>query len=815
MSNFRQDLQYGFRLLLKSPNFTFAAAVALALGIGTNTVIFSAVESVLLRPLPFPDPERLVLVSGSAPLLGYPELPFSFPGFTDLTQQNHVFDHVGGWLFWTTASWNYTGAGDTEVIPGAYVSSSFFSVLKAKPLLGRTFLPAEDEESGQRVVVVSQQVWQRSLNSDSGIIGKPMLLDGNSYTIIGVMPAQFTLPTIGKVPEAWLPLSKCPDLQRNARGLHNIGVIGRLKPGVSATQAQAEMNLIAKQQQDYSNTIKSWGIRVVPLHQHLARNLRQGLYILLGAAGFVALIICTNVANLLLSRSTARRKEIAMRVALGASRWRIIQQLLTESILLTAIGGVGGMVLAVWGIWALKSIRLGSPDPFTPFSMLENRVGLNGSVLVFTLIFSLLTGIVFGLAPALRASKTDLSQSLKDAGQKSSGGVSRDRSRSLLIISQIALSVTLLIGAGLLLKSFLHLLKVNPGFNPNNILTVDIKLPQTKYQYPPPRSRFYEQVLQRIKALPGVVSAGMIEYIPLTGDDNGSGFQIDGQPPPPPEKMNIAQHQTASTDYFQAMRIQLVQGRFFTERDDWFASRVMLINESMARRYWPNENPLGKRIIPSTQQVPHEIVGIVKDVKHFGLNAETPAQMYSHYSQNIMRDMTLVIRTTNDPIGLIDAVRREVLAVDGKQGLANVQTMVDRLSNSVAKPRYLAMLFALFSILALILVAIGIYGVVSFSVTQRTQEIGIRMALGATSGDVLKLVLGQAIILTLIGMVTGLGLAMALTRLMSKLLYGVNPMDPTMILGASLLLIAVSLLASYIPARRAIMINPVSALRYE
>ncbi len=838
MEGFWQDLRYAIRVVIKNRGLSLAAVVALALGIGANTAIFSIFHAVLLRPLPFKDPDRLVLLWQINPRSGWPQVPFSFPNFTDVKEQSQVFESIAAWRSFADTRFNLTGQYEPVEVQAAYVSASFFSTLGVEPLMGRAFLPDEEREGGDRVVVISHGLWQRHFGADRSIIGRPLTLDGTSYTVVGIMPPGFTFPRSTRPAEVWVALSRDPDptlSRKYARGATYLGVVARLKLKASLQQAQAEEEIIARRlEQQFPHFLKGWGVRVVPLRTQVVGDLREALLVLLGAVGFVLLIACANVANLLLAHATMRQKEIAIRAALGAGRLRIVRQLLAESVLLALLGGAFGLLLSLWGIDLLAAIPSTSQSPFVPYQVSREEIGLNGQVLCFTLALSLLTGIIFGMAPALQASKPDLNQTLKEGTLSRAAGNLRASNLGgpgVLVVSEIALSLVLVIGAGLMLKSYMRLLEIEPGFNPANVLTAEINLPRSKYSSDEQVVTIQGQMLVRLQSLPGVEAVGSVSSLPLSGSDAGSDFFIENQPAPAPDRRINTHHRTISPDYFRAMGIPMVQGRSFTERDSRDTLRVAIINEGMARRFWPGENPVGKRLALSNEalrfvtpnrppqfDIPsamREIVGVVKDVRHFGLDAEPKPEMYIPYSQRPTRDMTLVVRSAIDPSRLAEVLRREVLAIDKDQPVSNVRTMSQLLSDSVAKPRANFTLMGLFAALALILASVGIYGVMSYSVTQRTREIGIRMALGAQAGDVLRIVVGQGIVLALAGMLIGLAAAFALTPLMSSLLYGVSATDAATFSGVSLLLMSVAFVAAYIPARRATKVDPMVALRYQ
>ena len=809
------DIRYGGRMMFRKPGLTAVAVLTLALGIGANTAIFSVVDAVLLRRLPFPEPDRLTLIWNTAPQIGYPQAPIAYGTFIDIIEQNQSFEQMGAWELWDNKS-NLSGGGEPEQVRHALVSENLFSILNIKPIHGRTFLQ-EDKADSPPVVVISEGLWKRRFGSDPSVIGQELILNTASYTVIGVMPSRFTFPSSGTAPEVWLLLSqvKYPWWDRNNRGTHDFGVIGRLKPGVSLSQSQAEMDTIASRlAEQYPDKNRDMGMQVVSLHQQTVRDTRQSLMLLLGAVAFVLLIACTNVANILLGRAVSRQKEMGLRAVLGASRLRVIRQLLTESVMLSLMGGALGILLALWGIETLAAVPSGKPDVYSPYVIPSDQIGLNSQVLGFTFGLSLAVGIIFGLVPALYASKIDLNQSLKEGSTRASGGPRRSRTRGTLVVCQIALSLVLLVGAGLMIRSFLRLQGVDPGFQTKNVLTAKIVLPGSKYYRPTLQRQFYEEVMRRVRALPDVVATGITKGLPLSEDDNARYIQIEGQPPATPGQQNVAKFHSVSAGYFGAIGIDLLEGRLFDEHDTYDARVVGIVNETFARRFLPGENPIGKRVNPGDRGW-YEIVGVVKDAKFTALREGPMPEVYATYFQGFNPEMTLVIRTESDPRSLIGSIRQEVLEVDKDQPIAHIQTMTDRISNSVARPRYDATLLALFALVALVLAAVGIYGVISYSVSQRTHEIGIRMALGAQKSDVLNLVLRQGMSLIILGLAAGIAGALALTRVLSNLLYEVSATDPATFIVITLLLAGVGVAACFIPARRAMKVEPIVALRFE
>ncbi|HYO99377.1 MAG TPA: ABC transporter permease [Pyrinomonadaceae bacterium] len=798
---FLQDLRYGARMLVKHRGFTFVAVLTLALGIGANSAIFSVVNAVLLKPLPYKDPNGIVYLWERLPQGG--EGSVSVPNLRDWQEQNDVFEHIAAY---EQGNFSLQGSDLPERSAGASVTANFFDVLGVAPKRGRAFVAGEDTAGKNRVVVLSDQLWQRNFGSDPRIVNREVLIGGENYTVVGVMPPGFQFPS--RTTELWVPLV-FSDQHATSRGTHAFSSVARMKPGVTLEQAQEQMNVIARRlEQQYPDQQTKRGIIVGRLQEEIVKSVRPALLILLGAVGFVLLIACTNVANLLLARAAARRREIAIRTALGAGRARLVRQFLTESVLLSVAGGLVGLLVAKWSIDALLTLTTG----VLPRAA---EVGLDARVLGFTMLLSLVTGIVFGLAPALQTSRADVQDALKDGG--TSGSSPRANwLRSILSVAQIASAIVLLVGAGLLVKSFVRLQGVESGVSPENVLTMRITLPAAKYETTEAATTFYTQLLERVSALPGVEAAGAINLLPVQRSGTNGNVQIVGDPPDPAGQAPLVEYRTATPDYFRALGIPLVAGRFFEP-----AARervpVAIVNQTFVRVILNGRDALGKQI--QNDGTPIQIVGVVRDVKQTGLTTPPRPEMFLPYNSpfwsGMTQNMSLVVRASSDPAALAQAIRREVFAVDPAQPVYNVLTMEQVLDESISRQRLNMTLLSIFAALATLLSTIGIYSVMSYLVTQHTREIGIRMALGAQPKDVLKLVLGQGLMLTLIGVVIGVAGALALTRLMETLLFGVRATDPLTFVGVSLLLTCVALLACYIPARRAMRVDPMVALRYE
>ena len=801
MKTLWQDLRYGFRLLVQNPGFTAVAVLTLGLGIGANTAIFSVVNAVLLKPLSYANSDRIVMAWENNLAKGWSSFAVSPANYLDWQKQNHVFDPLVAFL---GTGFVLTGQGEPEQLFGMLATEGVFRLTGVEPALGRGFRPEEFEAGKNRVVVLGHALWQRRFEGSPEVLGKSVTFSGESYTVIGVMPKGFRIP---QGADLLAPLTLTPDMLSH-RGSHYLVAMGRLKPGVTLQQAQSDIGgiatALAKQYPD-SNT--GWNANLVPLFEATVGEVRPALLALFAAVGFVLLIACGNVTNLLLARGASRQKEIALRAALGAGRIRIVRQLLTESVLLALAGGAVGLLVGEWGVELLRTLQ-----PANLPRMQE--LGINSTVLLFTFGVSLATGLVFGSAPALLISRSRLSETLKEGGRGSGSG-GRHRLRGALVIAQVALSLVLLVGAGLQIRSFLHLMEVDPGFNPKNVLTMDVSLPDRKYPDDDKRTAFIQQAVENLKALPGVKSTAVVSTIPLGDNDLIYSLVVEGRPTPQGQEPS-ANWYAVSPDYFQTMRIPLVKGRLFTEHDDSAAQRVAVINESLARRIFPGEDPIGKQIrMGIDSKVVREIVGIVKDVKHYGLEAKFTMQMYEPYRQQPMNTMVFLLRTDTDPASLASAARRVIFSLDKDQPVSQAITLEDLVAASASQRRFNTLLIGFFAVVALVLAAVGIYGVVAYSVAQRTHEIGVRMALGAQKRDVFSLILRQGMLLVVAGVALGLAGAMALTRLISQLLFGVSALDAATFVSTSLLLAAVALLACYLPARRAARVDPMVALHYE
>jgi putative ABC transport system permease protein len=798
-----KDLHFAVRTLLKRPGFLFIAISTLALGIGATTAMFTVVNSVLLRPLQFPEPERLVLLEGINPRQGINQSNMSVPDIVDWQQQSQSFEQIAGY---------YTGGvflaiGDeNERVRASGVSAEFFPLLRTQPLHGRTIQAADAQRQEDSVAVISYALWQRRFGGASDVVNRQVMLNGKSSTIVGIMPAGFNYP--GDT-EMWVAFPLDPS--NEPRDNRYVNVVARLRPGASITQAQAELDTINQRlAQNYVVTNAGWSVRLTELRERMVGQLRPSLLMLFGAVAFVLLIAVANVANLLLARAAYRQKEIALRAALGASRLRIVRQLLTESVLLSIVSGAIGLALSVWLIKLLVAL---SP----PNSPRFDEISINWQVFAFAFGLTIVAGLLFGLVPALQTSRTNLNETLKESGRSGGPGGTRNRVGSLLIVSEVALSFVLLAGAGLLIKSFVHLREIDSGFQPENVLAVRLTLPPGKYKQGEPRAQIFQQLLAQVKTVPGVQSAGAILSLPLGGDtfNVGRGVLLDGRPPAP-ENASNAMYVAITPDYFQTLQIPVQQGRAFTDYDNAQSTKVVVINETMARQLWPGESPVGRRFsIWRDEKFSREVVGVVGDTRS-SLDEPATSQIYVPYAQDgTWGSLSLVVRTNGEPTALAASVREAIRSVDKGVAIYNLRPMNDVVSTSAAPRRLPMLLLSAFAGVAMLLAMLGIYGITSYYVTQRTHEIGVRMALGAQIADVLKLVLRRAMLLAVVGVGLGLAGAFAVTRYLETLLFGVKPIDVITFAAVALGLVLVALVASLIPARRATKVDPLTALRYE
>jgi predicted permease len=820
METLLQDLKYSFRMLLKSYGFTVLAVLILAVGISANSVIFSVIKTVLLSPLPYKDQDRLVIISDDFLQLGFRQIGVSVPEFVDYRDQSQVFERVA---IYDPISVNLTGVDQPERILALGATYSYFLVLGVDPILGRTFRPEDDQPGITEVAVISYGLWQRRFGGDTNVIGKQLRLDNDSYTVVGVMPSGFRHPERPGAfeVEIWFPAGfSASPYGPPRRDERRFQMIARLKQGVALSQAQAEMDAIAsnlqKQYPEHYQEDSGWKVTVSPLLDQIVGNVRSSLLILMGAVVFVLLISCSNVANLLLARPTGRRKEVGIRVALGATRLRLIRQFLTESVMLAILGGALGLLFTLWGLSLIRNL---SPDNFPRV----NEIGIDGVVFGFTTAVSILTGIFFGLVPAFQASKTGLNESLKEGGTRTSAGVRVNLIHRLLVICEFATAMVLLIGAGLLVRSFLQMQSVDPGFDPRNILTVGISLPfpnqpeTGKHFDMKQRELFYQKLTQRVEAVPGVESVGLVSRLPLSGTKLERLFVVEGRENKGSEGAIRAESQRVSANYFRTMGITLLKGRDFTEQDNLSSPPVIIINEALARHYWPDQEPIGQRIKLAAQpNAPWlSIIAVVKNVKTHGLDVDTPDELFMPLLQNVQYTMNLVIRTASDPLSISKTVEREVREVDVDQPVYNIKTLEVILAAGSGQRRFSMFLLSVFAAIALVLAAMGIYAVMSYMVSQRAREIGIRMALGAQPRDILGLVMGQALVVALIGIGIGFIIALIMNRVMAGLLFGVSATDLLTYATTSLMLVGVAMLASYVPSRRAIRVDPITVLRYE
>ncbi len=808
MDSLLRDLKFAARSIIKYPGFAAVAVLTLALGIAANTTIYSTYEALILHPFSFPNQERLLVLWEQNLAIGTTRGSVAPGNFTDWQEQNQTCDQV---VAIDQLSFDLSDGIHPERFPGYGVTPGFFEALGVKAARGRTFLPEENQPGHEHVVVLKNSFWRQHLAGDPHIVGKTITLNRKVFTVVGVMPVDFNYPYNGG--EMWTPLV-IDQKDQHDRGSHYLRVIGLLKPGVTAAQTQAEFRGIAKRsQQQFPETNSGRDVNVMTLTDDAVRGARTGVPILMGAVVFVLLIACANVANLMLVRAASRQRETAVRLALGASRSRLIRQVLTESVLLGVLGGVLGVVVSVWAIQALAH---GIPPGFSKFIPGWNRLGLNLNVLAFAFVVSVLAGTLAGLASVWHATGTNLNEALKSGSRSDSGRGAHNRLRNVLVVSEVALSLVLLIGAGLMVRSFAEMIRADLGVRPENTLAMEVSLPLESYEDKAKRLEFYEQLDRRVANLPGVVKSGAVSIVPFSSSNNSSNFQIAGQPPFREGEEPAVEIRVTTPGYFDAVGTSLRQGRLFTGQDDSRTGRVVLVNEAFAKKFLPGQQPIGQRLeIGSDEKKTQEIVGVVADVKNDDVEEAADPTAYLPYAQNPNRTMNLVIRGTQEPTRLVSAVRSEVRALDPGLPVSNVKTLSEMIAERISAKRLMAYILAVFALCALLLASVGIYGVMSYAVTQRTQEIGIRMALGARAADVLSLVLKNGMALALTGVAIGLAGAFALTRLLASLLFHVTPTDKLTFAGVALILVGVALLACYIPARRATKVDPLVALRYE
>ena len=812
MTTLIQDLRYGLRMLAKNPGFTAVAVLTLALGIGANTAIFSVVNGVLLRPLPYAEPGRLMMVYERSREFG--QMSVAYPNFLDWRRENHSFTDMAAFR---GDNFNFTGSGQPEYLRGEFVSASLLPVLGVNPLLGRNFLPQEDRQGASGVVMLTYGLWKRRFGADPNILGKTMTLNAKNCTVIGVLPSDFRFRDRGQA-DLYVPLGQSNPIElydrENHPGLH---VVGRLKPDVTMAAAQAEMTSIARAlSQKYPKSNAGHGATVVGMKDDMVGYIRPTLLLLLGAVGCVLLIACANVANLLLARSTARSREFAIRAALGADRQRVVRQLLTESVLLALGAALLGLLLASWGT---RLVLAAVPDTLPR----SQGIGLDPYVLLFTLLVSILTGVLFGLAPAFHSSKVNPQEFLKEGARGSGGG--RHRAEGVFVVVEVGLAVVLLAGAGLMMQSIWRLWRVDTGFNPHNVLATQVALSPTVMASPAAIRLAYQQLLDRVASIPGVQSASIASLIPLSDNDSEIAFWPGRGLQPPQDQMSSAMFYIGTPDYLRVMGIPLKEGRFFTEHDTLASAPVVVIDDVMAKHLFPGQDAVGKQFSLIVLG-PVQIVGVVGHVKHWGLDSDDTAkirdeiyfpawQVPDKFMPEVVAGLTLALRTAPDPLSVVSAVRAQVAGPTEDQLIFGVQTMEQIISDSLAERRFTMLLLIIFASTALVLAAVGIYGVMSYAVSRRTHELGVRLALGASRSEILRLVVGEGMVLAAIGTAVGLAAALGLTRLMASLLYGVRPADPATLAAASLLLAGIALLACYIPAWRATKVDPLVALRYE
>ncbi|HXN17986.1 MAG TPA: ABC transporter permease [Candidatus Binatus sp.] len=811
IETFLQDARYAFRMLRKNSGFTAVAVLTLALGIGANTAIFSVVYAVLLKPLPYAYPNQLVSAFQANTQEGVPETGTSYPNFEEWRAQNHVFSELATIDFHQLT---LTGGGEPSEVNTCVVTPEHFAVLDVKPLQGRVFFPEDGKRGAPPVVIVSENLWRGTLGADPKILGSSIVLDKRPFTVIGIMPASFRSPFINSKPEVWIPLVQDPlfGSWMARRGGHWLAVFGRLKPGVSIAQAQAEMDAISERlASEFPAENKGWTVRLVPMQKEIVGDVRTALLVLLGAVGLVLLIACANIANLLLTRATSRSKEIAVRTALGAGRSRIIRQLLSETAVLGLLGGVIGIALAYWGVRALSSLL---PDNLPRV----NAIRVDNLVLIFALVLSAIASVAFGLVPALFASNSDIQASLREGGGRSGESGNRRRARSFLAAAEIALAMVLLVAAGLLLRSFSKLTSVSPGFESHNIVKAEVSLPQFQYSKPQQWTAFSDELLAHLQAQPGLQDSAIGIPVPITNGYINLGFEIVGVPPASQSDSRLANYVSVSPDYFRVMGIPLLSGRLFNQQDIASAPAVTLISKAFAQRYFPNQDPIGKRLsfaFPPNPEAPREIVGIVGDVRDTSLGDAPGPMMYVPFAQGPFWGANLVVKSTLSASAVAAAIRQEVQRIDKDLPVTDVGKLPDFLDASVSQQRFRTFLLGLFAAMALILAATGIFGVISYSVSCRTNEIGIRVALGASRNTILRMILRETLLLTFAGLLIGVPCALLASHLIGHMLFGVSANDPITLAAVAFTLTAVATLAGFIPARRAMQVDPMVALRHE
>ena len=813
-----QAIRLAFRSLVKTLGFTIVAIITIALAIGASTAVFSLVNALLIRPLPFQAPQALVLLFEKFAAQGLDQIPVSAPEYLDWEKQTRSYERIAAFNF---ADFNLTGGDMPERVPGAVVTPSLFPLLGVAPIKGRVFNDSEFGEGNDGVVMISERLWRRRYNSDPRLVGSEVSVNGRSFTVVGIMPANFEFPlplfgvqggTFAERADMWKPIAFTKN-ELESRGSRSYGVIGRLKPGTTIAQAQAEADTVVANwhslfPDNYKATTK-FGATLYPLHDLVIGGMRPALMILLGAVAMVLLIACANLTTMLLARAGAREREFAIRLALGAGRMQLVRQMLSESVLLALVGGTAGVLLAIWGLDLLRSIGTQTVPRLA-------EVNLDLRVLLVTLGTAVGTGIVIGLVPALASGKPELTEALKEGGRGATSGLRRNRLRNALVISEVALALVLLVGASLLLKSFVRLQNVHPGFESKNVLTMEVALPVLKYPRGKPVADFYAEATQRVKALPGVEAAAFTTILPLSGSNSDSSFGIEGRDPTLDKVYPDEEIRVVTPEYFSVLKVPLLQGRFFTETDQFDGPGVVIVNNSFAKKWFPNQDVIGKRITFSDTRKPDvkwmTIVGLVGDMRHRGLDFDPKPEYYLAHNQNPYRGMILAVHSSQDPRSLTSAIRREISRLDPDLPAANVRTLEQVAADSIAPRRLSVVLIGVFAAVALVLASVGIYGVMSFLVVQRTHEMGVRMALGAQRADVLRLVIGRAAKLVLIGVTLGLLLGVMSSRALQAMLFNVGAFDPTTFLGVTLALIAVSLFASYIPALRATRADPMIAL---